>query len=142
MVPDPAACKMSDNVLRYVLSKNGWKCTFSAPYACRFCHQRPVRGKKKPSATTLASGLGMTFFLFSTSMRDENVLTFKTLGPDILSAASRAIGWIMARSRPEAIRVSGAFRSAAYNLCSLSGSCLLGKAVAAILGFRSSSSSL
>lgn len=58
--------------------------------------QRPVRGKKKPSATTLARAFAMGFCrVFSTAMREENVRTLRALGPDILSAASAAMGWIM-----------------------------------------------
>lgn len=55
--------------------------------------KRPVKGKKNPSATTLARafGMGLTRF-FSTSMRDENVRILSTLGPEKASAALRAMG--------------------------------------------------
>ena len=67
-----------------------------AYYDWRCIRQRPVRGKKKPSATTLARAFGMGFCrLFSTAMREENVRTLSALGPVNLSAASAAMGWIM-----------------------------------------------
>ena len=67
-----------------------------AYYDWRCIRQRPVRGKKKPSATTLARAFGMGFCrFFSTAMREEKVRTLSALGPVNLSAASAAMGWIM-----------------------------------------------
>ena len=62
--------------------------------------QRPVRGKKKPSATILARALGMGFErLASTWIREEKVRILRALGPERLSAARRAMGWIIDFSR-------------------------------------------
>ena len=59
----------------------------------RWIRQRPVRGKKKPSATIFARAFGMGFCrFFSTAMREEKVRILRALGPEILSAASAAMG--------------------------------------------------
>ena len=59
----------------------------------RCIRQRPVRGKKKPSATIFARAFGMGFCrFFSTAMREEKVRTLRALGPENLSAASAAMG--------------------------------------------------
>ena len=59
----------------------------------RCIRQRPVRGRKKPSATIFARAFGMGFWrFFSTAMREEKVRTLRALGPVNLSAASAAMG--------------------------------------------------
>src|SRR5690349_4999550 len=105
----------------------------------RICsHQRPVRGKKKLSATICASALGMGFLrAASTSMRELKVRTLSTLGPLSVSAACEASGDSIARAM---LLVSFdtvvAYLSSVYILWRCGGSCLLGKDDAA--GIRSS----
>lgn len=91
------------------------------------CHP-PVSGKKKPSATILASafGIGRERF-FSTSIRDENVRTLSALGPERVSAAWSASGWIIVFSILVESFLTGSASSKAYILWSLSGSFLDGK---------------
>ena len=63
---------------------------------------------------------------FSTAMREEKVRTLSALGPDNLSAASAAMGWIMVFSSRLDRRSIGA-ASNAYSLWSLPGSRFEGK---------------
>ena len=66
------------------------------PYALRCMKKRPVRGKKKPSATTLARAFVVGFLRFcSTAIRDEKVRTLRIEGPVSLSAREAAIGVII-----------------------------------------------
>jgi len=61
---------------------------------------RPVRGKKNPSETTLASWFAMGFLrFFSTDIREENVRILRICGPVSLSAKSAARGAIMVLER-------------------------------------------
>lgn len=73
-----------------------FSCLCFTYYPWTWTLHRPIKGKKKPSATTLARALGMGFVRrFSTSMREEKVRTFKAEGPESDSRACRAIGWRM-----------------------------------------------
>lgn len=78
-----------------------------AYWVWRWRRQRPVRGRKKASATILASALELGFGrFFSTAMRDEKVRILSVLGPESRSAADAAIGWIMSLSTDFEMRVS------------------------------------
>jgi len=94
---------------------------------------RPVRGKKNPSATTLARALVVGFLRFcSTAMRDEKVRTFKTEGPVSLSAKEAAIGDIIvfiSVVERLSMAVSWGALCEAYNWCIFSGRLLDGKEV-------------
>ena len=103
-------------------------CDEVSPNDCRWMRHRPVRGKKKPSATIFARALGIGFCrFFSTAMREEKVRTLRALGPVIWFAAEAAMGWIMVLSSWEDRAFIGP-ASRAYILWSLSGRRLEGKA--------------
>lgn len=98
---------------------------------------RPVRGKKNLSATILESWFGMGFFVrFWTSIREENVRTFRALGPVRVSAAFSARGWTMDCWRLEEMARSFDGVSA-YIWWRRSGSCFDGKGF--LLSFFASS---
>lgn len=93
--------------------------------------QRPVRGRKKPSARILANSFGMGFWrFFSTATRDEKVRTLSMSGPETRSAASIAMVWSIDFSSVRDRAVTGEEEgSSAYIWWNLLGSRLDGKGV-------------
>ena len=111
-------------------------------YVWRWIRQRPVRGKKNPSAAILAKALGIGFWRFcSTAMREEKVRTFSAFGPVIWSAADAAIGCIINFSSCEDKALVGA-ASSAKALCNLSGRRFEGKELIEALAPVNAASSL